>query len=205
MPQTRSVRLPAAERREKIVTKASQLFANKGFEGTTTRAIADACGVSEATIFRHFETKEDLYDAIIRSHVERRGNYGLTEELATSADDRTFFLAFARGFLHHSLADRDFWRLLIRSALENHSLSTHFFETHVNEGMTRLAGDIERRQLTGGVRHFDPKSTAWLFVGMLAHYLNSIIVFRRDPFADRTIDDVAAFVVDVFLHGVTTS
>jgi TetR/AcrR family transcriptional regulator len=34
------------------------LFSKKGFRGTTTKEIAQAAGVSEAIIFRHFETKE---------------------------------------------------------------------------------------------------------------------------------------------------
>ena len=42
-----------------------RLFSERGFRGTTTKEIAQAAGVSEAIIFRHFATKEDLYTAII--------------------------------------------------------------------------------------------------------------------------------------------
>jgi len=58
-------KLPAADRRRQIIEVAMALFSAKGFEGTTTREISRAAGVSEAIIFRHFATKEDLYAAII--------------------------------------------------------------------------------------------------------------------------------------------
>ncbi len=63
--KTTTHKLPAAHRRRQIIQVAMNLFSAKGFEGTTTREIAKAAGVSEAIIFRHFATKEDLYAAII--------------------------------------------------------------------------------------------------------------------------------------------
>lgn len=196
------MRLTADERREDIVTHAAQLFASKGFNGTTTKAISDACGISEATIFRHFETKDDLYDAIIRNHVEHEGHLGLTDEVAEGADDRAFFQTFATRFLRHMVQDRVFWRLLLRSALEDHALSRRFFETHVKENMEFLAGHIRRRQELGRLRDMDPALTATFFVGMLAHYVNVTEVFGRDEFQYVSVEQAAAFVVDLFLTGV---
>lgn len=198
----RTLRLRAPERREEIVVKASELFADKGFSGTTTKAIADACGVSEATIFRHFSTKEDLYDAIIRAHVEREGDLGITEELVAAADDRAFFETFAVHFLRNMGADPYFWRLLLRSALERHELSARFFELHVNEGMQRMAGYIRSRQETGTLRDLDPELTATVFIGMLVHYVDHIQVFRRGVFDKVSLETAATFIVDVFLRGV---
>ena len=53
------------DRRRQIVDVAMRLFSERGFRGTTTKEIATAAGVSEAIIFRHFATKEELYTAII--------------------------------------------------------------------------------------------------------------------------------------------
>ncbi len=57
-------RLHSDERREAIVLAVKQVFAEKGFEGTTTKELAKAAGVSEALIFKHFPNKESLYDAM---------------------------------------------------------------------------------------------------------------------------------------------
>src|SRR2546423_9486631 len=58
-------RMAAGERRLQIAQVAMRLFSERGFRGTTTKEIAQAAGVSEAIIFRHFATKDDLYTAII--------------------------------------------------------------------------------------------------------------------------------------------
>ena len=46
--------------RGRIIQAASDLFANKGYAGTTTRSIAETAGVNEVTLFRHFGSKENL-------------------------------------------------------------------------------------------------------------------------------------------------
>ena len=58
-----SSRMAGEERRLQILAVAVSLFSNRGFRGTTTREIAHAAGVSEAMVFRHFATKEELYAA----------------------------------------------------------------------------------------------------------------------------------------------
>jgi AcrR family transcriptional regulator len=63
-PQTR---IPAHQRRTAIVEAAIPLFAQKGFEGVRTRELAEAAGVSEALLYKHFSSKEDLY-AEIQTH-----------------------------------------------------------------------------------------------------------------------------------------
>ena len=64
-PPATPSRLPAEERRKQLIEVAIDLFSKKGFGGTTTREIAAAAGVTEAIIFRHFATKQDLYTAIL--------------------------------------------------------------------------------------------------------------------------------------------
>src|ERR1700751_2839071 len=66
-------RLDSDERHKAIVAAAVPLFANKGFNGTTTRELAEAAGVSEALLFRHFPTKEALFAAIQQSFCDDQG------------------------------------------------------------------------------------------------------------------------------------
>jgi AcrR family transcriptional regulator len=57
-------RLTGQERRCAIVSAALPLFARKGFANTTTRELAEAAGVSEALLYKHFPSKELLYTEI---------------------------------------------------------------------------------------------------------------------------------------------
>src|ERR1035441_6198987 len=56
------------ERTDKIVQAAGKLFARQGYNGTSTREIAQLADVSENTLFRHFDHKEDIFWAALRWH-----------------------------------------------------------------------------------------------------------------------------------------
>jgi AcrR family transcriptional regulator len=60
----RNTKMPAEERRAAIIRAVRRVFAEKGFHGTTTRALAEAAGVSEALLFKHFPDKEALFSAM---------------------------------------------------------------------------------------------------------------------------------------------
>lgn len=57
-------RLTKNERRTAIVRAVRRVFADKGLDGATTRELADAAGVSEALLFKHFPTKSALFEAM---------------------------------------------------------------------------------------------------------------------------------------------
>src|SRR5437764_5939887 len=60
------MRLKAPQRREQLIEVATKLFARHGYEATTTAAIADAAGVTEPILYRHFKGKQELFVAIVR-------------------------------------------------------------------------------------------------------------------------------------------
>jgi len=61
------IQLKNSTQKEKILGSAAQLFARQGYHGTSTREIARLADVSENTIFRHFERKEDLFWFAVRA------------------------------------------------------------------------------------------------------------------------------------------
>jgi AcrR family transcriptional regulator len=63
-PTKSTSKLSSEERRAAILRAVRRVFAEKGFDGTTTRALADAAGVSEALLFKHFPNKEALFSAM---------------------------------------------------------------------------------------------------------------------------------------------
>lgn len=68
-------RLDSSTRRRAILDAALPLFARKGFAATTTREIAQAAGVSEALIFKHFPSKTSLYEAIFLGCIDGDPEY----------------------------------------------------------------------------------------------------------------------------------
>jgi AcrR family transcriptional regulator len=65
--------LPRAERRASILSGAAEAFARSGFAHTSMEDVAAACGVTRLILYRHFETKEDLYRAVLQEVFDRLG------------------------------------------------------------------------------------------------------------------------------------
>ena len=61
-------RMAAAERREVIAAAAADLFAEQGYRGASIEAIARASGVTPPVVYEHFESKRELYRALLKRH-----------------------------------------------------------------------------------------------------------------------------------------
>lgn len=86
------------ERRQEILAAAAAVFAKHGFRGSTTRRIADAAGVNEITIFRHFGSKEVLLREAMQHITE---SVGLTALPAVPIDPKRELTAWSESFLQH--------------------------------------------------------------------------------------------------------
>ena len=63
------------ETRESLLNAALDIFSEKGFNGATTRSIAERAGVNEVTLFRHFGNKDSLFDAVIERDLNIKDQY----------------------------------------------------------------------------------------------------------------------------------
>lgn len=64
-------RLRAEDRRAQLLDVAASLFADRGYARATTAEIAKAAGVTEPVIYRHFESKRDLFVALVEQTAEQ--------------------------------------------------------------------------------------------------------------------------------------
>ena len=89
-------KLSGEERRSAIVKAVRRVFADKGFDGTTTRELADAAGVSEALLFKHFPNKEALFVAMQASCCSEQdlGRYARLHALEPSASTLVLLVHF---------------------------------------------------------------------------------------------------------------
>jgi AcrR family transcriptional regulator len=201
-PTSARRRLSGSQRRDRILDAAGACFARHGFSGTTTREVAARADITEAGLYRHFDSKEALYAAILDRKMQAPD---LLEGLADAIerrDDAAVLGGLARGVLERGLGDPDFVRLLFFSALEGHELAESFFHARVRRIRESLAGYVGSRIEEGAFRDVDPWLAAGAFVGMVIDHLNGVVVFRRDDLAQRENDDVAALFTEIFLRGI---
>ena len=103
-------RLPRALRRESILASAANAFAGAGFAATSMADIAAAAGVTPIIVYRHFDSKEDLYRAVLTNVATR-----LSAQLASTPATEGYGLS-ARPLLQVARDDPDGFRLLWRHA-----------------------------------------------------------------------------------------
>ena len=117
------MRLPSGERRQAIVTAVKGAFADKGFDGTTTRELARAAGVSEALLYKHFPSKESLYVAMLEACADGPMAAEFTRVLALPPSTSTL-VALVHFLTSHFVLCEDLQkttmhRLALRSLLED--------------------------------------------------------------------------------------
>ena len=198
------------KRREVILATAVSLFSQRGFKGTTTKEIARAAGVSEAMVFRHFENKDALYEAILDTKGCQDGvrrfpweeNETLKKAIAEK-DDLAVFYNIALDALNKHQADVAFMRLLFYSALEEHELAERFFNEFIERVYQFIGGYIAERQQDGAFREVNPRIAVRSFLGMLIHHsLNTILWDKRLLILDISNEVAAKNFAEILLGGI---
>jgi len=195
-------RLPAEQRRQAILQAALRLFSQRGFRGATTRALADAVGVSEPVLYEHFRSKRELFAAL----VEAKSREGLEQATALlkpyvkARDDRGFFTRLGEFILERYQADPAYPRLVLFAALEDPELGALFYERQ-REARKYLADYIRQRIREGVFRPVDPALAARAFLGMLFHH-GQVGVLYRDGYLKASLKEIVEGMVDIFLSGI---
>jgi AcrR family transcriptional regulator len=202
-------RMAGDERRSQILRVAVGLFSHEGFRGTTTKKIAQAAGVSEAMVFRHFATKEELYAAIL-DHKACSGDAIDLELLVADAvarrDDRAVFEGLAFNALEHHEHDPDFQRLLLHAALEGHELAQMFFEKFVRRVYEFLGAYIRERQSEGALIDIEPAIVVRSFIGMIIHHsLNNNLWDPQRRLLNISNQAAAEGFTAILLRGISTN
>lgn len=175
-------RLKAEDRRSQLLGIAKRLFSECGFENTTTKAIAAAAGVTEAIIFRHFASKEELYANILDRKADEIGIKTWGAELrhfAACEDDEALVLSVVKHILDADRQDAEFRKLMLQAALSGHPLrkitAQRLLPLH-----RFLCSYIKKRQRQGAFQKCDPKLAAYSIVSMPGYYGLAKILFGVD-------------------------
>ncbi len=179
-----SSRLSSEERREAIVEAVKGVFAEKGFDGTTTRELAKAAGVSEALLYKHFPSKESLYAAMLDACARGRGLAEYRRILALEPSTMTLIVMvhfIISRFVHGRAGDADgsaLDRLTVRSLLEDGQFVrvTHkkFTEAWIRKLQDCLKEAARAGELQEGPVRYDLR--AWL-----VHHIAFALMLHLHP------------------------
>jgi TetR/AcrR family transcriptional regulator len=197
-------RMSGEDRRRQLLDVAIELFSQRGFSGTTTREIAAAAGVTEAIIFRHFATKQDLYAAILDHANEASGMEKWLPEVESAmdagADARLFRLIVERILEIHRTEPR-FERLMLHASLEGHELAVMHRDQIMASIGVKLLDYIERRQAAGALRSGDPRTIIFAVVGMAQYFGMKKYMYQcLEPL--QSDEEITAAFASILMNGV---
>ena len=196
-------RLPPEMRREMILEAAIGYFADHGFE-VQIRQLASKIGISPALIFKYFDNKDALIDAVYEAVFESRWQ----EEWVRTLTDRSIPLperlaAFYRAYMA-TVDDRNWIRIAMRASLDNSVMTRRYIADHVSRILELIADEIEVA-LPGAAAGQRAAASAELRIEHVWHLHSTIIYYlirkhiHQVPVLEDT-DALIALVVDQFLH-----
>ena len=187
-----AARMTATDRRNQLIDVAIDLFSRKGFGATTTREIAAAAGVTEAIIFRHFATKQDLYKAILDTKcgtANAEAWFVEIQKLMDRNDDEGIFRALITALIHWKREDPRFERLMLHAALEGNELALMHHNQCAAPVGARLVEYIERRQREGAIRQMNPTAVIFAVAGIAQFYATQKYLYKSGsiPMEDEAV------------------
>lgn len=197
-----SARLSGPARKATILDAAKSLFAEKGFHGVSIDEISRVVHVSPAILYRHFDSKQDLYDAVISEFSTQRESYVDTViNHGTSFED--ILLGMTQTFIQSIADNPDILRIEMQSLLEGNSATSDFFknrwksftdyiEFSLNE---RLPYDLPNREIT-------ILSSALMYQGMIREVLIQKFLQPEDRLIDLNLKELSGELVTLFLKSI---
>ena len=191
-----------AQTRARLLNAATEVFATAGLTGATTREIARVAGVNEVTLFRHFQSKEQLLAAVVQQVT------GLQAEALTHQDEWTQNLHidlthYAK--LLNSMLEKyeDLIRTFIGEAKRHPDAARQVLHEAAQANRDKLISYLHRAQENGAVRpDVELKVAVDLFTGMLLSGMlrrsatPTTLGYSRECYIDTC--------VELFVRGIST-
>jgi AcrR family transcriptional regulator len=181
--------------RERILATATGMFVARGYEGVAMREIAEACGITKAALYYHFEGKPDLLNAIFTSY--------LTEiaDVVTASAGHGTGQARLRWLVEQLFGLPPQQRAIMRLAMHEvgqlePGRRAAFAADYRDRFIAPLQAIIAVGTAEGDFVAKDPALVVWLLLGMLYPF------FAPPGTGPNTGPDVVADLLDVFFHGL---
>ncbi len=170
----------------RIVEAAAQLFAHNGFKGTTTREIAQLASLNEATLFRYFPRKPELFWAAVESHVARVKLARDTQTSLASDDAPAIVVPLLVSFLLDNLNHQPQLRRLLHVAAFELPESDKMIREHLGPIFDMVCAYFKRCAEKGIMRNIEPSlATLGLMGAITAHQgWSKLFTGREAPYAD---------------------
>jgi AcrR family transcriptional regulator len=178
--------------KDRMIAAAATLFARAGFNGVTTRDIAQSANVSEGNIFRYFPSKRDLFMAAIDFELGKlRARTQALEQGASADDSRAALRRLFELITQTVVSEPGLVRLLHFSVLEFGAEMEPVYRKHLDAILAASATNLEQWSQNYGLRNVSARVTVLSFVAtVVMSQLYPVLTGTELPFA--SVESAAA-------------
>jgi len=188
--------------RERLLNTAADMFSTQGYAGVSMREIARVMGITQAAIYHHFPSKDDLYVAAVTFVFEQQ-TLEISEQMSTIDGPAERLELMISAMLEAMEQDPRFRRIYLRELLEGNeqklaAIAENAF-TAFYEPLYQLMGELA----PGSNRQLHILSLA----GLIFHHLEARKLAPHLPHATKgktTTRSLARHITNLFMHGVSS-
>lgn len=178
-------------KREQILVAAEQVFAERGFKGTTTREVAKQAGIASSLIFYYFKSKKALYEAVFQSFFDQIEDL-MQQNLSLDLDRLGQLRQFLFTFTDYAKRHRNMMRILLREIIDNGRLVKKIAQEYFKPLYEIGAEFLEQGKREALFREVDPLHYIHSFIGMTVFYFVAepilLAVGDTDPYSSEEVE-----------------
>ncbi|MBE0524868.1 MAG: TetR/AcrR family transcriptional regulator [Methanosarcinales archaeon] len=185
---------------QKIMDAAIKVFARKGYDGATTRKIAEAAGVNEVTLFRKFQSKENILRAVItRNREVILKTLDSVLQIEKEEDIKTSLHTLGRSLLEVMRERVNIMVILIAEGRRDPEVAV-ILESVIKIIVVRISEYFETQLKNGKIRNINPRTASLTFLSYICHMSQLRGVISEDILSNPE-EEFDGF-IDIFLNGI---
>ncbi|MDN3509840.1 MAG: TetR/AcrR family transcriptional regulator [Candidatus Jettenia sp. CY-1] len=186
--------------KDRILKTGLKLFSKKGYLGATTKEIAKTAGIAEITLFRHFSSKERLFEEVINAYSFLPALKGLLPEIAELSYEEGLRI-IAKRFLDSLIIRKDLIQIM-HSEIHRYSEKIHrIYHSIIDEIFKTLASYFAEMQKKGVLKAFDTELGARAFLGMFFSYFDAENFLMLKKYRRTDTETIIKEFVMIFAEG----
>ncbi len=191
-----------ANTKQLLLEASLKLISEKGYVGATTREIARAAGVTELTLFRHFGSKEQLFEGLLNSYTFLPKLKELLPELEDLGYEEALKLIAIR-FLH-ALKERKAMIKIMHSEVTIYPEKIRIvYNRFIDEMRATLAVFFETMRKRGILNNSSPEMAARVFLWVFVSYFRSEEIMRPGGMKKESMEKNVQEIIHIFMYGTT--
>lgn len=188
--------------RERVLRAALECFGAFGFEGTSTRAVAERAGVTHTLVLYHYQSKDQLWIATVEHALDRYGaEIRASFERSHETTAREALATFIDQFVRMSARTPQIHRILTMESNQGTDRLDWIIEHFLRDHFTMVRDLIRRGQVEGSVRQCDPARLYYHIIGAAGTPFTIATEYKaftgRDVFSDAEILRNVAFIYEI--------